>query len=215
MPTFSFPIGSVLRTVTWCTAPGQVATNTHKWQMTSLTGASVFNTLDFTSTYDTQLAALYFPLLSNDANYYGTQVYLANPIGAAPRPDTSNANFAAGTGGAGLMPTQVSPIIAFYTNLLGKQGQGRTYLPFPPPASLQTNGTPAPAYTLLLGALSNFLTTPLVIAAGGGVTATFTPVLYQGGPAAALPILSAAVRDAFATQRRRGAFGRANPSPNF
>jgi hypothetical protein len=181
--------------------------------MTNITGGSVMDSNSFISTYDAAMAALYQPIISNGANYYGTQVYLDNPIGSPPRPDTTAANFGPGTGGAGLLPTQVSPLISLYSTTLGKQGQGRTYLPFPPATAIDANGTPSAAYLLNIGALGNFLQSPLVVTGAGGATGTFNLVLYKGGAAPALLVTSALIRDAWGTQRRRGNYGKVNAVP--
>jgi len=214
MPDFQMPPGSVVRATTYFTAPGQIATTTRRWQLTTLTGASTASAQDFVDTYDQNLSLVFAPALSNGANYYGTQVYLENPIGLPPRPATTSANFQPGTGGAGLLPTQCAPVIAFYTATLGKKGQGRIYTPFPPTAAVEANNTLAPAYSLLIGAIANLLSAPMLVAPGP-VSATYIPVMYQGGATPAYPIVSAATRDAFGTQRKRGSFGRANAAPNF
>jgi hypothetical protein len=212
MPAFSFPIGSIVRAVTYCSVPGQVSTNTHKFQLTSLTGAGAFNSVDFLASYDSALSLLYLPLLANGATYHGTQLYLMNPIGAAPRPDDITTNTAVGTGGASLMPTQASGLISFYTSLLGKTGQGRSYIPFPSATSNDTNGTPTAAYITDLDSLAFSLRAPQVIVAGG-VSGTFELVVYKGGAAIPQFVIDTTQRDAWATQRRRGAFGKANKLP--
>lgn len=212
MPTFTFPIGSILKVQTICTVPGQISVLTTKWQMTNITGGSQFPTTDFLTEFDSQMGSLMQPLLSNGAQYYGTQVYLMNPIGPAPRPDSFKGNTVAGTGGAGLMPTQVSGLISFYTPQLGKVGQGRAYIPFPSLAAGQSDGTPTPEYLANLSALATFLRVLNNITAGA-ISGDFEHVLYQGGSATPLFITDATPRDAFATQRRRGAYGRVNTPP--
>lgn len=212
MPAFSFPVGTVLKAETVCTVPGQISVMVHKFQMTSLTGSTTFNSTDFLNQYDLDMFTNLGPLISNEATYYGTQVRVMNPIGPPPRPDNTVANTAPGTGGAGLMPTQASGLISWYTDLLGKQGQGRTYIPFPSPTQNATDGTPIAGYISMLGNLASYLRNNIVITVGG-IAGTFEKVLYQGGIATPLFVDNATLRDAWATQRRRGAYGKANKNP--
>jgi len=212
MPNFTMPIGSVVAAVTVCQVAGQISTNTRKWQLTQLTGASTFQSADFLNQYDLDMSLLMIPPLSNSATYYGTMLYLKNPLTTAPRPDTISINTGPGTGGVGLMPTQACGIISFYTNLLGKQGQGRMYVPFPSPDSLSVDGSPTIGYQNDLDTLGNFLRTDIILTPPG-LSARFAPVMYQGGVAPSLFITSMKSHNAFATQRRRGAFGKTNSLP--
>jgi len=212
MPAFQIPIGGIIRAVTYCIIPGQASTNTHKWQLTSLSSGSNFDSSAFLTFYDLAMQSVYLPLLSNDAQYYGTQMYLMNPIGPAPRPDSTNGNQAAGTAGAGLLPAQTSGLISFYTLTLGKTGQGRSYIPFPCPGDNGADGTPAAGYVTALADLAIFLKSQQTVI-NGGQTATFRPCLYRGGVDVPRFIETANNPDAWATQRRRGAYGRLNKAP--
>jgi len=212
MPAFLIPIGGIVRVVTYCKIPGQVSTNTHKWQLTTLTSGASFPSSPFITAMDAQLAGDYNPLLSNDAEYYGSQVYLLNPIGPPPRPDHVNVNNNPGTGGAGLLPSQSSGLISLYSTTLGKIGQGRTYIPFPAVGGNSADGTPTPTYVSDLNVLAATLKTNFAVV-DGGITATFRPCLYRGGTDVPRFIESSNAQDAWATQRRRGAYGRLNKVP--
>lgn len=212
MPSFSFPIGSILKVGMICKIPGQISVNTLKFQMVDLIGASSFGTQNFLTDLATDMSALMAPLLSNSAELYGLNCYLMNPIGPAPRPDDTGPLGVAGTAGAGLMPAQTSGLISWYTALLGKHGQGRMYVPFPAPASNQSDGTPTAGYVTALGDLSSSLRT-LRTVVDGPVTASFQLCIYIDPLAGPHFVVDATERDAWATQRRRGAFGRANNPP--
>jgi len=212
MPSFPIPIGGIVRAVTYCTKPGQVSTNTHKWQLVSLSSGSSFSSNQFTINYDLNMSGVYKAVLSNEAKYYGTQVYLMNPIGLPPRPDSINGNTDFGTAGAGLLPTQSSGLITLRSSTLGKIGAGRTYIPFPTPVDNETNGSPTVDYVSRLLDIGDFLKTNFLVV-DGGVTATFRPCLYRGGTDTPRFIEERVARDAWATQRRRGDFGRLNANP--
>lgn len=212
MPTFHFPIGSVIRCNVYCTIAGQTSVGTHKYQMTSITGSSTFSSAALLAELDSIFSTNMPPLLSNNANYYGIQLYLDNPIGPAPRPDSSNLLAGPGTGGAGLLPSQAAGLISWYTATLGKSGQGRTYVPFPPPDANDADGTPTAAYITALDTLAFSIRAPKVIV-DAGITGTFEHVLYAGGIATPVLVIDSTQRNAWATQRRRGAYGRANANP--
>jgi len=103
-------------------------------------------------------------------------------------------------------------LISLYSATLGKIGQGRTYVPFPCPDDNAGDGTPTAGYVTRLANLAVFLSTDLVIVAGAQ-TATFKPCLYRGGVDTPRFIQDAVNHDAWATQRRRGSFGRLNKAP--
>ena len=206
------PIGSVVRMVTYCTVPGQVSTCTRQFQLFELSGATQFLSTDFLIPYDTAMVDLMVGLLANSAGYYGTQMYLDNPQAAPPRPDSTSAFQMPGTGGVGLAPTQTSGLISFYTNVLGKMGQGRMYVPFPSAEHISVDGTPTVGYQDSLDDLGTYLSSDKVIV-NAGVTARFAPVMYSGGIATAMLITGHKSHNAWATQRKRGSFGRTNSTP--
>jgi len=212
MPQFLIPIGGIVKVITYCTIPGQVSTNSHKWQLVSLSSGATFPSSPFILAMDSSLAGLYTGLISSNSEYYGSQLYLLNPIGLPPRPDHVNVNNNPGTGGAGLLPSQTSGLVSLYSSTLGKIGQGRTYIPFPPPGLNNADGTPEATYVTDLNALGAFLFANNIVI-DGGVTATFRPCLYRGGTDTPRFLESAVAHDAWATQRRRGAFGRLNKVP--
>lgn len=212
MPSFSIPIGGIVKAITYCTIPGQVSVNSRMWQLTNLTSGQAFSSNMFTITYDTTMLPLYVSLLSDAALYYGTQVYLQNPIGLPPRPDSDNANQSPGQGPGGLLPSQTAGLISLKTSTLGKIGQGRVYVPFPYNVANEVNGSPTVVYMENLSNLGTFLSQPFAVI-DGGITATFRPCLYRGGTDTPRFIDQAVPHDAWATQRRRGAYGRLNANP--
>lgn len=212
MPAFNFPIGSIVKCNMICQSSNQISVTSWKFQLQSLTGSSFFTSTAFLTQVAGDLSILIPPLLANDALFYGLMLYLENPIGPRPRPDTSGVLALNGTAGAGMLPTQTSGLISWYSDVLGKPGQGRSYIPFPAPASNDTNGTPTAAYGADLASLASYLANNIVIA-DPPATGTFNMVLYAGGISTAFLIDDGVPRDAWATQRRRGSYGKANSLP--
>lgn len=209
---FNIVIGGVVRHVMYNTIAGQVSVTKRDWQLTSITGGSTISSGSVVADFDVLFGALFADCMSADAQYYGSQLYYQTPTGPRPRPSTSKAGATIGVDVSPLLPTQTCGLISLYSDILGKTGQGRVYVPFPAVSTQDTNGTPKPLYLTVLTALA----TNLVGTRGvtdGAVTGTFTPVLYVPGGAPPKPLLHYIVRDAWATQRRRGSFGRLNSTP--
>jgi len=210
--SYSIPIGGIVKHVVYCTIAGQASTNSRKWQLTNLSTGTSFPSNAILDSLDLNFSANVIPLLSSDATYYGSQLYLLNPLALPPRPEFTVTNQAAGTAGAGLLPGQTSGLVSLYSPTLGKIGQGRTYVPFPCPDDNAADGTPTAGYVARLADLGVFLKSDLVVV-NGGQTATFKPCLYRGGTDTPRFFDTAVNHDAWATQRRRGSFGRLNKAP--
>jgi hypothetical protein len=209
---FNIVVGGVVRHVMYCTIPGQVSVTKRDYQCVSITGGSNIDGQSVIEMFDNYHATSMKNCLAASATYYGSQLYYQTPVGLKPRPVYTKVNQGIGSDLADLLPTQSCGLISLYTDTLGKTGQGRVYVPFPSIDSIDLNGTPDNLYLVDLDVLAQSLIAPHIVP-GGGVTATFTPVLYIPGGEPPKPIIRYIVRDAFATQRRRGAFGRLNASP--
>lgn len=209
---FNIVVGGVVRHIAYCTIPGQVSVMKRDWQCTSISGGSTIDSAGVISDLDTMMSARLIDLMSEDATYYGSQLYYQTPVGLPPRPDYTRANTGIGIDNSPLLPTQTCGLVSLYSDVLGKTGQGRVYCPFPAIIEQDTNGTPKAAYITTLNNLGAALTTTRAIVSGG-VTAQFTPVLYIPGGLPPKPLIKYVSRDAWATQRRRGSFGRLNNNP--
>jgi hypothetical protein len=208
---FSVVIGGVVKVVAYCKVPGQVSATAREWQLTNITGGTSISSTDIAPYFDDFFLSNLVPMLGDGADYYGCQVYYLTPTPPLPRPEPI-VDTVPGTGGVGILPTQTSGLISLYSNDLGRSGQGRVYVPFPAPGDANDDGTPTAGYMTKLNALKNALTTNQTVPSGGAV-GTFSPVLYvPGGPPPKL-ITYGIARDAWATQRRRGAYGRVNANP--
>lgn len=209
---FTIVVGGVVRHVAYCAIAGQVSVTKRDWQCTSMSGGSSMASADIIDALSLMVAPLYSDAMSQNAQYYGSQLYYQTPVGAKPRPDSTRAGTTDGVELVGLLPTQTCGLVSLYTDTLGKTGQGRMYVPFPAQNQMDDNGTPVALYLTVLGNLGLAHTTNKTIISGG-VTGVFTPVLYVPGGVPPKPIIKYIVRDAWATQRRRGSFGRTNSMP--
>lgn len=164
------------------------------------------------TSFDLGMAAIIKDVLSEDAFYYGSQLYYQTPVGPRPRPAHTVSNQGTGNNASHALPSQDCGLVSLYTDILGKTGQGRIYTPFPPVDALETDGTVTVAFQGILDDVGAYMITPRVVT-DGGITATFNACLYTPGGDPPKLFTSYIVRGAFATQRKRGAFGRLNQRP--
>lgn len=114
---------------------------------------------------------------------------------------------------AGTEPSQVCGLLSKRTGLGGRRNRGRMYVPFVPADAPDPDDLVGTAYFTQLQDLATVLTTP-VTATNGMQTTTITQCLAglvrnAGGPL----VTQMVVREGFATQRRRGYYGRPNSPP--
>lgn len=210
-------INHVYQIRTYCYSQPQLAINTRYVMITALTGPPK-DTSDLVLVVDNALAPLYKPLLTNVAQYLGTS--LQDITGDRPYPvaSTTQANKGNGTGGVQPMPGQVSGIYSVYGDTAARAFRGRAYIPFPD-VSAGTTGSPSnmkPAYQTLLVALADYCVGPVVWTVGTTtVTAQFGIQHAVGTPLAGTfnGWYTNGVGQNWATQKRRGDFGRTNPAP--
>lgn len=164
------------------------------------------------TTLDGTWATPYKNVLNNNATYRG--VGLSNITPPRSQQVVSNANAGPGTAGANALPTQVRGLISYYGFNAGPRYRGRSYICFPSQNGSDSSGNPTAAYVTLLGVLRNIFLGPITIVNGAGAC-TLSLALYhrKDMPPSATLVSTAVARNRFATQRRSGAYGRANVPP--
>jgi hypothetical protein len=169
---------------------------------------------DGASQFDAAYFALYKVLINNNAEYRGSSFKRVTAPLPANMPAFSVANAGVGIAGAVAAPKQTAGLIKLNTIYTGKHNRGRQYVPFPATADVAGNGAPSAGYLIALGALATQLTTSPFIIVVAGNTASFEPVIWSPRPlSSVVPIVSFLAETHFATQRRRGDYGRVNVSP--
>jgi hypothetical protein len=165
----------------------------------------------------TQIGAVLLPLLENTAIYYGLGLtrWMVRPTPSAIYYQNGGA---AGAAGAGPLPGQTTGMITKLTGLGGRANRGRVYVPFPARASATGSPLiPTVGYVTALAAYAGVILTNLTTTDGGLNGQTWLPVLKHGNafPPSVTLINGATPRQKWATQRRRGDYGRANQIPPF
>lgn len=191
----------------------QAGINVTHWYCTSVTGSGQTD-IQFATVMDLNFAADMKALMTNAAVYFGVRVQRKLPL-----PQTGPVVFAGltgnGTAGTTPLPTQVTGMFSKITGLAGRAFRGRFYMPFPDAADNDnTNDRPNAGYMTRLGLLASAVTSAQTIGAGAN-TVVMSPVIYHRHTLLTTNISTATARQKWATQRKRGVYGRLNPYPPF
>jgi len=206
-------VGDIIVSQTVCQAPGQISVSNRYWKCNLLTGVGTVTFKDFATFLAGAQVVDWTSVMWNSASFYGVQVRRAFPLNDDRW--QSDVSFATpGTGGALPLPTQSCGLLAFRGDTLGKHGSGRLYFPFPASAMNTNTDAPSVLYQGVLGSQGILMSTTQAVpgSVGTGI-AQMTPVLFDRLTHTANTINAYFVRPAWATQRRRGAFGRLNSLP--
>lgn len=174
-------------------------------------GASAATDADAADALSTTMATPIKALLENNALYQGVQVRVLTHT-PPPSPVLSAIGSAAGSAGAVGLPRQTAGLLSFQTGFAGPGRRGRMYVAFPAAADNVAGGSASAGYITRMQALAADLEGPINVAAGGR-TATLTAVVFSRKLNTPFTIISSTTSNKWATQRRRGSFGRANTGP--
>jgi len=220
MATVLFPNVLVqVRIWSQVTAAFQAAVNTAWYFCSSVGSPPAFDT-DVADQVDSLIATDFKALLSSTAEYRGVQVILhgSSPSYAAlTLPVAAAAGAGNGTSGADLMPKQTAGILKFQTLRPGPSGRGRFYLPFPSTASDSGGGTPSAGYSTAVITFGADIGVGLAISQGGRTALLIRVLVHRKNKAGLFPdpspVIDWSTSGLWATQKRRGSYGRQNLSP--
>lgn len=174
------------------------------------TGVSYAEFLTFMNTVWGPLWPVMYTSLARFNGLLVREILAATVTPIAPAWDTGAAAVGIFAGGPG--PSQVSGIISTRTAVGGRKGRGRVYVPFPGQVAYMANGEPTAAYITLVTALASAWVAPQIIVGAGG-SVSLVPSLRHRATGLTTALLTAYPKPVWATQRRRGDYGRANVSP--
>lgn len=154
--------------------------------------------------------------ISIDAKLVGYKLYQKSP-GQPPLIATDSQGAGLGTGPAGVLPKQCAGLISFKSSIGGPQGRGRVYMPFPSGTWITAGGNTSGVYDAALTTVANSLLDGWTInnvGSGGGIL-TVKPCTKFTLGASGIPLAydSGVPANGFATQKRRGFFGKPNSIP--
>lgn len=191
----------------------QVGLNVTHWRVSIIVGAQPGDPI-IAAAFDAGFAGVYKTLMHAQATYYGVRVQKIEPQPVL-FPAVSANNSGIGTAGAAGLPSQNSGLVTFRTPYAGRSFRGRLYMPFPAEQdNVDATGRPTNGYITNLNALANFYRTPLVAQLAGNSVTLELGVRGRSIPSF-IVVNAHVVRPFWATQRRRGDFGRPNVIPPF
>jgi hypothetical protein len=160
---------------------------------------------------DTLFNAAYKALMCNLAAWRGVGVRRITPTQLSIE-YTSIGNAGAGTAGANPQPKQLAGLLRKNTDRPKEKGRGRLYVAFPATADNSSTANPIAGYITRLNTLGTALSTNVLVGTAPN-TATLKPVLWDRTLLQATDIASMTGQAYWATQRRRGDYGKANVVP--
>lgn len=195
----------------WTVRLEQAATNRFIWHCIQVSGLGAEDQAALDQLGDL-LSNAYKALLGSTADFRGwtLQRYQAGNVYPFVT-DVRNAGL--GTGGLGIAPPQVAGLISWRTPLAGRKNRGRSYLPYVADADMDPDGTPAAVYLTKLETFANLMLPPLTV--GTPPDTSTIKFSIANSPHAFQPVGVSdwRIENGFATQRRRGYWGRPNSSP--
>lgn len=203
--------GMVVESVSICSLPPQISVTRRYWLCSNLVGPSP-STFDAAGVIDGVLGPIFKTLLTSAATYRGTQIRRASGIPPFESWDVSTAAAGVGLGGAIPLPKQACGLITMTGAFIGRRFQGRVYLPFPSAADDAGTGQPNVGYMIAAAAMGTALSTPHTVPGGGG-TIELNPLNWKATDPIPRLLVGFIPRPAWATQKRRGDFGRTNFTP--
>lgn len=190
-------------------ATGEEAINTVYYIVTSI-GGSPATDHDIAQAFDAANAGTFQAALPTDTHYDGVEVSI---VTFAPPGVTQKAGTGAGAGvwASIAMGNQVSGIISWITRFAGPKYRGRLFFPFPGVSTILA-GIPTGAYLAVLNAVAAAIFGFTTVAVSGR-TCSLLQVLYHRTTKTFDYISTASLPDKFATQKRRGNYGKNRQPP--
>lgn len=207
----SLTLNDIIKAQLWTADAEQASVNTFHFKVTGISGATP-DLDEFLAQFMTAVAITYKALLSEQCHLDGgfAQIVFPLPLFVGVLSTSGAGNGVAAGAGAS---RQTAGLISWKTPLAGPGGRGRTYIPFPSAGDSELKGQPTDDYVTRLTnfviAISGFAT---VNHAGGG-SATLAHGLKKKNSGTFTEYTGFTANQKWATQKRRGTYGRVNTTP--
>lgn len=216
MPSFGpvIAVGNVIEVVSVCRTTDQIGLNVFHYLVSKTGGTQLLS--DFTTWLHTHgFGPAMIACLSSEAEFRGILVRVVQPTPSVFFGDMIDQGD--GTVAGDMLPRQVAGLISKRSAVAGRRKSGRFYMPFPGEGDNADTAVPTDDYVSRLTTVSTAIVSDL----GDGTTYSAQLCIYQrprtvGGvlmPYATRAVSFTKASEAWATQRRRGSYGRTNVSP--
>lgn len=188
---------------------GQGAINVLHWRCGTIAGTGATDA-QIANAFDLALGLPYKTLMTSSCSYRGVGVRRIFPGQSIETYGTAGVGPGSVTGDP--LPKQIAGLISLRTINPGVHMRGRVYIPFPGESSNDADSTPTLPYINNLNALAGVFIS--IITAGTPPNQnTFLMGVFHRGSSLITDIWQTRVNDKWATQRRRGDYGRVNALP--
>jgi len=208
----------ILEVRTVCTNADQLSLNVLHYRVTFLTGPAPGVTISEMATgLSNIMGPGYQLIMPASAAYRGTGV--KNLMAPPTQEATSTASAGPGVAGGAEIPQQVSYLVNFKTESSGRGFRGRIYPGFVSNLHVNTSGNMNAAGFTAIQLMAAAIVGNFTITSGANQTTIQLIILRRQANKLPLPfptyadVTTITARNAFATQRRRGDFGRTNTTP--
>lgn len=205
-------VGDIYKVRVCCYTPDQIGLNILHYTVAAETGVGSSLAL-ISQAFDTAFAVPYKAAISASAKYRGVgaqKILPGPPVVEFP----TTVNDGDGTSDVGLAPCQVSGIISWSDGRAVRQGRGRSYIPFPASSMTDANGKQAAAYAALILSVATAIGQTRVCGIVGNQTTLVFGLFHRLPlPGNFTEMQLSRLPAKWATQRRRGQFGRTNVLP--
>jgi hypothetical protein len=205
---------------TCCYTPTQISLNDTVWQVTAVTGGTDIPVQAVADAMNTVFAASYKNWMAPQSSWRGTAVRWVSATGITQASYVNVSSDGVGTAAGNTLPAQVSGLVSWKTALAGRRYRGRIFVGFPSDNWTNADGTMSAAGQTELATIQTLYTVPIVVAPAGGVQgitlALYMRSLLAVGPPRTysyFPVTQGIARARWASQRRRGQYGRQNVLP--
>jgi hypothetical protein len=216
MPGTSPIAGDIVETRTLCATIDQIGLNVIHWRTAVVANGGV-TLAELAERIDADVAAVYRNWIGSTATYRG--VGARNLTGDLTIEYHAVTRQGPGLVG-GILPGQVSGLIALQTLSAGRHFRGRIYPPFPNGSSANSAGEMIPGAVLNLEAIAAAYGIGKTISVGIRQSVFAMCILHRSTLARPIPpasrttdVSNTVTRSRWATQRRRGDFGETNIPP--
>ncbi len=200
-------LNDIIEVVVRCQLNDQAGINVRHFRASAVVGLVTYDQI--AQGVATTLEPNYTDLMCDPSLFIRCSARRVKPLPHTPFTDSADLDVN-GTAGADPAPSQCTGIISFYSDVAGRKGRGRAYIPFPSTSSVDADGKPVAGYLTNILALANVMSSVITVAPGGA-SVDLTPVIFHRTLATSDDITRVKTPAKFATQRRRGAYGRPNP----
>jgi len=197
----------------WTQFAEQIGINTFHYRVITVGGGADTATIEeLAAQFSTVVNADMKALMTTNASFIGVTVQRVSAAGDAPVFNSSDAG--AGTVAGDSLPRQATGLITWRTATAGAKGRGRTYTPFPSEAQNDAGSTPSAVYQANLATLATDLRDFQTVTSATMIANEIQLGIWSQVPVGTFrPVTDYQIRGKWATQRRRGSYGRPNVSP--